>query len=704
MIGLDFETYSAVDLPVHGAARYFEHETFRPLLGSITRPHTYTGSLQCHRLDFVRKPEQARKDLERLLDQGCLIVAHNAGFEQRVLEHLGFGLPTSQFIDSAMVARAVGGGSRLEAAAPQLLNTQKMEEGKELIKRFSIPGMYQEASGSLHFNPEIIEQHPLEWEAFGEYCDLDSKLGLELALQYFPLLPRKEYRYQQLTMDMNRTGWRVDIDLVKEMQRRYLENQEMALTRFRAKHDANDLNFNSLKQLKEWCADRGVKATSFDEKHVATLLNKIQTKLAHDTSLSEEKRAGYVEVEELLLTKQILGGSSLKKLQVILDTATPDPDNPGVERLYDQYLHVGAGQTWRTTGRSVQMQNLKRLSEEPADMDTIYDDAVDWSNSELANNLRQVFTATDPQGQLLVGDFSSVESRGLAYLAGATWKINAFAEGRDMYKVLASKIYHVHYDDVLKAQRQTGKVGELACGYGAGGDTVVAFAEGMGVKLEPAEGAKLVSDWRTANPETVELWAQLDEMFRRAVETRASQCVALPYDGLVLWVSPTDTPESLKVQHPGAVSIVMSIEIAKDGTFLTRFFHGCYLRGRDICYYKPSDRKTGDLWRSHFIHPKTKQLTWYKVYGGKIAGILTQSFCRELFFMVLDQVRDWVDHHRDQLSLVGQFHDEIVIDWRPGPLSLDSAKRQFEHIMSDSGRFYSFPLAAEIKSDYRYTK
>ena len=119
----------------------------------------------------------------------------------------------------------------------------------------------------------------------------------------------------------------------------------------------------------------------------------------------------------MLRTKQVLGGSSLKKLKVILDTVGPD----GV--LRDQYMHCGAGQSFRTSGRGVQMQNLKRLPPQPRGIAELFDPQQDWTNEELAENVRQCFTAHHPQGSLIVGDFSSVESRGLAYLAGEQWKL-----------------------------------------------------------------------------------------------------------------------------------------------------------------------------------------------------------------------------------------------------------------------------------------
>jgi hypothetical protein len=413
----------------------------------------------------------------------------------------------------------------------------------------------------------------------------------------------------------------------------------------------------------------------------------------------DPKREGYCDVRFMLATKKILGGSSLKKLKVILENTSED------DRLHDQYLHVGAGQTWRTTGRSVQMQNLKRFVDEPADMSELDDPDNVWSNDELAENLRQAFTSSDPMGSLIVGDFSSVESRGLAYLAGAEWKLKAYRQNKDMYKVLAQQIFNVPYDAVLKPQRQAGKVGELSCGYQASGPAVQEFAKGMGIEMSEGEATKLVSDWREVNPETVDFWWKLDAMLHAVIEgTSTVERHVLPYDGLELKMKSKPAPDSLLKQHPGSKTLVLEIWQGGD-CLLRRFFHGCYVRGRSICYYKPSELKGGDLWKAWYIHPKTKQRTYYSVYGGKIAGILTQSFCREIFFRVLAQVQDWVDFYPN-VNIVGQFHDEIVLDWVPtkGVLDLSSAMIRLEDIMSDPGSLRSFPLAADIKHDYRYIK
>jgi DNA polymerase len=708
LVGLDFETYGAVSLPDHGLERYVQDPTFQPLIACLWR-QDYPGSVEYVDLDLTHNYDWARTQLFGFLEQQDVkIVAHNAGFERAVLRWMGRDYPANWFIDSAVVARAVGAGSSLEAAAPQLLNIDKLELGKQLIKLFSIPGKYQEANGNGFFDRNIVLDHPQEWKDFVRYCRLDAQLGYQIVEKYGELLPRKEQDYWAATMRMNETGWHVDIDTVEEMQRRYLENQAVALEEFRATCAAPDLNLNSFPQLKQWCADRGIRVNSFDEQHVARLKKRLETKLAGMTGY-EPKWQGYYEVLQLVNTKQILGGSSLKKLKTILDTEYEG-------RLKDQYLHIGAGQSWRTTGRSVQMQNLKRIGE-PDDMLELQDQDVEWDNDKLARNIRQSFTSRHPSGLLLVGDFSSVENRGLAWAAGETWKVDAFRQGLDLYKVAATKSFAVAYDDVTKDQRQFGKVGELSCGYQAGPEAVQSFASGMGVDLSEGEAAAIVNSFRSANPEIVNFWWWLDEALHLVVEEGYIREWVLP-DNMVLRLLPYVAPDSLIQQvedNPatrGRKIISVKMQVNFDDTsepFMVRWFHGCYVKGRSIVYYKPTDRKTGDLWKDTFMHPKTKRETDHTIYGGKLAGIFTQSFCRELFMQSMKSLDSWVRNYPKQLELVGQFHDELVVDWipvapAPGRLGQYEAMDWMERIMSDPGRVASFPLAAEIKADYRYTK
>ena len=449
--------------------------------------------------------------------------------------------------------------------------------------------------------------------------------------------------------------------------------------------------------MKEWCRDRGVRASSFSEDAVVKLLDQIaKREVTH--GLTDEQK----EVQAMLRTKLELGGSSLSKLEVIKRLVSEDG------RLRDQYMHAGAGQSMRTSGRGVQMQNLKRLTNK-LNMDDRYE-LAQADNDTLASNIRQLFKAEHPEGQLIVGDFSAVESRGLAYLANEKWKLDDFRDGRDLYKVLAAKKYGVAYEDVDSEMRRFGKVGELSCGYGAGAGAVRNFAAGMGIVLTDSEAQEIVTSWRGANAAIVDFWAALDTALHTAVSSTRRAIVSLAGGLYELVIQPETPPASLQEMHPGAINLQLSVRHTKHNTvFMQRFFVGCHMVGNNIGYYKPNETIAGKPWKNTFRDPKTGQTKRYTIYGGKLAGILTQSFCRELFFRVLRDVS--YDMTYPNLKLIGQFHDEIVLEWSPiesvedreQAVTLESAVRQLELLMSDSP-VPNFPLAAEVKYDHRYTK
>lgn len=692
-LGLDFETFSGADITKVGLDNYVNHPDFEPLLAATAWRESSGPEIRTRLYDFVLQDETSNHDflldVSQRVKEGWRLVAHNSMFEkQTILRQWGVH-PSPMFIDTAVLARCWGADSKLENAAPQLLDPtlRKHTAGKRLIRKFSI---------GTRPTPDQVEHDP-DWKLFGEYCVQDAVLSLLLAEKFAPFL-WKEEAYQQLTDQMNQVGWKVDLDTVDTMQRLYEENKAALLDNFQLRCDpGRTLNLNSTVQLKKWCAERGINATSFDEAHVASLLTRLN-KALQAGRFSGSKLADVLEVVEMLKVKQALGGSSLSKLQKIKELTGPDG------RLRHQYMHVGAGQSYRTSSVGVQMQNLKRLDgNHLGDMDSMAENPGDWDNDKLAKNLRQVFTASDPDGELIVGDFSSVESRGLAYVAGEDWKLDAYRKGQDLYRVLGAKIGKLPYEKVPKSHplRQTGKVGELACGYGAGAGAVQAFAQGMGVEMTEAAASNLVTDWRALNPMVVKMWNDLNDALHSAVNG-APISVNLA-NRIYVWISPFTTPKALQLIHPGARSLRVEMFIGST-SFLSRVFPGCYLRGRDVIYHKASSKVNGPLWTDTYVNPKTKLLAYHKVYGGKLTGILIQSMCRQMFFNSLKLLSQALDG--TGVEIVGQFHDEIVVDWNPGrtKLPLDKVLSIMESCMSDPGLLKGFPLEADIKHAHRYIK
>ena len=699
IVGLDFETYSDVDLRKHGLARYVASPNFEVLLAAVAHLDEENGGVASVILDFVKNPQDSLDRLAVLLG-GCHIVAHNAGFEGAVLSRIGLPQNPAMLIDSAVVARTAGLGSALEACAPQALDVDKLASGKEGIMLFSIPGTYQMNNGDDVFDPQVVADHPQEWEEFQKYCALDAALSLKLVgTLHFATSP-EEMHYSACTLRMNFTGWHVDRALVEEMDRRYHENVDEQVRRFRTEvPSAAQLNLSSHPQLVQWCADRGIRAKSFDEQHVAHMLEQVELRLQR-LLLDDPHARGYEEVKHLLEVKQILGGSSLKKLRTILDTLT---DN---DLLFDQYLHAGAPTTLRTSGRSVQMQNLKRLGGKGDDVSELFDPSIRWDNAKMARNLRQVFTARHPDGALVVGDYSAVESRGLAWLAGEEWKLQAYSDGVGVYESQAAKFYGIDIADVVPAQRQFAKVGELSCGYGAGAPAVQEFAGNMGVPLSMGEAKKLVFDFRNTNARTVAFWNALQSALMEVAEIGLAK-VLIP-EGEIVFETTDAIPSLQKLTQKRLRTLVVRVSVpCRDDPFvMDRIFHGFSSEAGGFRYWKSDDRKTGDLWRPTYIDPKTGYRRHYTLYGGKLAGILTQSLCREIFMSGMSLMTMWA-HDLDNVHVVGQLHDELVLDWSPPTRPLEPELQETIaslHKAMSWTNLPGFPLACEIKSDYRYTK
>lgn len=687
LYGLDFETYASVDLKKVKLARYIEDPFFRPLRVSMPQ---YNGSWNSYDLTLDQHLDRFITDWNTL-PRDAVVAPFNADFERAVLERMGLSYDRVNIVDAAATARRYGAGRKLEAAAPQLLGSTKKLEGQHLINLFCKPSREQIANNDLAFNEDLPLTHAKDWSVFGEYCDKDAELGVLIQYYYGPPHASQEFTFERITSRMNFAGWCVDLDSVRAMKAAYEENIAKAEQDFRVYAVAPDLNLNSLKQLKEWCADRGVRASSFNADNVERLLTRLYVRVAQP-GLSATQTANYNAVIRMLETKQIIGGSSLKKLDTILNLVSSDG------RLRHNYIHAGAAQTWRTSGVGVQLQNLKRLND-PDNPDEMVDFDL-WDNDELAGNLRQVFTSSKQYGHLLVGDLSSIEARGLAWFAQDMEKLRAFEQGLDMYKVQATKMYHVSYDAVSSEQRRAGKVAELSCGYNAGGEAVAAFAEGMGIKMDLQEAEALVNGWRDTNPLILELWVKLQTAIERAICGLLSTDIQL-LDDFMLEIDTQAAPQSLKEQTNHGTTLVVSL-YQKNTLWFRRYFHGIHQVGRNFQYYRAADTANGALWRDGYMHPKKKVFVPFTIYGGKMAGIITQSFCREIFFRITAAVSTWCDQAPAERTLIGQFHDELIVDHTGTDHA--AARSRMQELMQPAHLVPSLPIHAKVLSNYRYNK
>ena len=204
-------------------------------------------------------------------------------------------------------------------------------------------------------------------------------------------------------------------------------------------------------------------------------------------------------------------------------------------------------------------------------------------------------------------------------------------------------------------------------------------------------------------PNDGQFWNKLNDILLAVIRDR--QVVAsFTSNGLRFCVFQTVTPDSVTKQRPDARTVAVEIRNSTRQVLVHRIFQGTYMHGNDMCYLKPSELKSGKLWLEKWT--KGRQKGRYKIYGGKLAGILTQSFCRELFFSSMS-VLDSELAHIPNASIVGQFHDEIVVEWSPPQIAAGSdqlVRKIMEECMSTTHFVENFPLASEINFSHKYIK
>lgn len=766
---IDFETWSPVNLPKTGANQYINHKDFTVLSAHVITfrgtdpvvlkrgmPSIIEPSLRYSRVSNlglstgntpgitidVDSSELFRNFYPQLLrdiakaNMPVALVAHNATFEMLILEKLFPELVEriSLVIDTAVLTRTHGASSRLEQSAKQLLPSSfaKMTSGKAVINRLIKCSTLQEVDTVLHElnSTPSTTSGPTIWDEFLDYGDTDVLLASTLAQRFLRWEEKTTLsNHWKLTYEMNKTGWPVDQELV-ELFRALREKNEDDVQQSVLNSSFKDLNLRSPSQLINFFASRGVRLTSADEETLGRIQEKLfdaYIKLDYERihrDLTPPEKVRFENIATCLAVCKLrkeLGGAAVAKIDKIMDMTGPDG------RLRDQYIHAGAGTTHRTSGAGVQLQNLKRLHD-PFTEDEIVEvktqqqtSSAPWSNTRLGENTRQLFGYPLEAGRsLVVADYSSIESRILAFLARAEWKLEAFREGKDPYKIQASHMYGVNYDDVTPEQRHAGKVGELGCGYQAGPPALMSFASGYGMDLSSIQARNIVKSWRELNPEVVNLWAELHDLLESVVASASvpnAPMVSLMRNiggsMIVFRAWHEKAPPAILDIVPTAVNVVFAVSVIPEVSSATRpitfsrTFPGVYKHGRDFRYFKPREAQTGPVWTDHWVDPKTKQKKYTTLYGGKLTGILTQSLAREIFFSQLGTIstrlRKEVGGKKEGApKIVGQLHDEIVIDTPTD--AIPAVVRALSFIMNSDSFVQGLPLRASIEHAIRYKK
>ena len=571
-------------------------------------------------MDFASGDALPYEVLIALRDPHTTKTAFNANFERTCLaKFLGFPMPPQQWSCTMAKAAQVGLPLSLDAVSSVLnLTEQKDKEGKALIRYFSVPCKPTKANGGRTRN---LPQHdPEKWQRFKEYCVQDVRVEQAVLkkIDWFEV-PKMEKDLWNLDQKINDRGILVDPVFIRQaidIDKEYREQMISEAIRITGLD-----NPNSVAQLKDWLeTETGEEIQSLNKEKTVELLEAVPEGPA----------------KKILEIRQKISKTSVKKYTSMVNCLCDDHRVRGLVQYY------GANRTGRWAGRLIQVQNLVKNIMEDIDLAR---DVVRSGDSDLLrmlyDNLSDVLSQlirtafVSPEGfSLLPTDFSAIEARVLAWLAGETWRLDVFKTHGKIYEASAAQMFKVPLESIGKGSplRQKGKVAELALGYQGGPGALVAMgALKMGIPEE--ELPVLVNAWRKANPKIVRYWYTVDDACKEAIRTG----------------QPQSLPHGIKVfMKKGAMIIKLP-------------------SGRQLCYVRAKLKpgKFGDTIVYEGMDQTTKQWKQIDTYGGKLVENLTQAIARDCLadaMLRLDTAG---------FKIVMHVHDEAVIEEPDDNIRLD---------------------------------
>lgn len=497
-MSIDIETYSDIDINKAGVYRYVDTDAFKILLFAYSIDG---GPVQL--VDLTRGDSIPKEIVKALSEKSITKWAYNANFERVALSRF-LGMPTGQYLDpvgwkcSMVWAATLGLPMGLAKVGEVLaLDKQKMSEGRGLIYKFCKP----DKKTGLRVMPE---EFPEDWETFRRYNirDVETEMGIQKMISPFPCSDElwQEYWTDQ---QINDRGVEVDLTLARNAVAMDAEISENLMEKMRSLTGID--NPRSTSQLDMWLREHGCDMVSLGKKDVAQVIEETDDPL----------------IRKVLSLRLLISKSSVKKYTKMLDATCSDGRARGMFQFY------GAMRTGRFAGRLLQLQNLPQnhienigLVRELArrgDLEALsvmFDSVPDI----LSQLIRTAFVAREGS-RFIVADFSAIEARVIAWLAGEDWRMKAFAEGKDIYCASASAMFGVPVvkHGINGELRQKGKVAELACGYGGSVGALKAFgADKMG--LTETEMQSIVDNWRASSPRIVQLWWNVDRAIKQTLE------------------------------------------------------------------------------------------------------------------------------------------------------------------------------------------
>lgn len=501
---IDIESFSDVDLTKCGVYKYASAPDFEIILFA----YSVDGG-PVRQVDLACGEKIPAEIIAALEDDTVTKWAFNANFERVCLSRY-LGYPTGDYLmpDSwrcSMVWSAyLGLPLSLEGVGTVLgLEKQKLTEGKNLIKYFCQPCVPTKSNGGRTRN--LPADTPEKWEAFKTYNirDVEVEMAIQARLSNYPV-PESVWEEYHLDQEINDRGIMIDRELVDQALLIDARSKSDLMTRLQAMTGLD--NPNSVQQLKGYLANRGIEADSLGKKEVAAMIKTVPGDIA-----------------EVLSLRLQLAKSSVKKYQAMRNSACDD------DRCRGMFFFYGANRTGRFSGRIVQLQNLPQnhipdLAEARALVKCGGYEALELLYENIPEVLSELIrTAFVPQPgyKFCVADFSSIEARVLSWLAGERWRTEVFVNNGDIYCASASAMFGVPVEKHGRNAelRQKGKIAELALGYGGS----VGALKSMGaleMGLAEEELQPLVDSWRTANPNIVRFWWDVDRAVKRAVKQR----------------------------------------------------------------------------------------------------------------------------------------------------------------------------------------
>ena len=638
-LSIDIETFSDIDLGKCGVYRYTDSPNFDILLFAYSIDE---GPVQL--VDLASGEEMPEEIVEAILSEDIIKTAFNANFERvALMRHLSRKLDKNVYLDpsswrcSEVQAAMLGLPLHLEGVAKVLrLDSQKMAEGKPLIRYFCIPCKPTAANGGRTRN--LPTDAPDKWELFKQYNIRDVEVELEIRkkIKDYPI-PESEQALYELDQRINDRGFRADMDFV--MQAISCDKQFTVSATERAYELTGLENPNSVSQLKDWLSERGVEVESLSKKNVKELVSETEG-----------------EVEEALKLRLLMAKTSVRKYEAIERAVCSDG------RVHGLFQFYGANRTGRFAGRLVQVQNLPqnhlvdlKLARDLVKEGRFDDLQILFGNTPgvLSELIRTAFIPKEGH-RFIVSDFSAIEARVLSWLAGEKWRLEVFQSHGKIYEASASQMFHVPIDEITKGSplRQKGKISELACGYGGGVGALKSMgALEMGVEEHELQG--LIDNWRRANPHIVNFWWEVDKMAIKAVKERTR----------------TRTHGIVFTYKSGMLFVTLP-------------------SGRDLVYVKPKLmlNKFGREGLTYEGIGTTKKWERIETYGPKIVENIVQAASRDLLAEAMLRL------DKAGFVIVAHVHDEVICEVPVG----ESSVEEVCSIMSESPKWSEgLPLDAD---------